>query len=751
MVSADIAASVLLAPCVAQTLHIVAQREVGYVGTLVRHERCEVRTYALTLVVHRGVVRNGVQVERPQRAVHAHLLQLNVGFVYCRHQLYAEVLHAYSLRRLGELSVVLHVCVEVAVEQELLIARRLHQSRYRLVFGSSCLAHRRLAELISHLLAPFSETLYHVRSVVGSYTLQAAEQRNLVGYLSAEIVHSAVACKLQSRSFKCVGYGWRHASWQVGKRHTLYCCTEQLKQSLGVCSAAARRCIVAEIAIRSTAQSGLCLRIDYSVSATCWWWVRTFSVVLHESYDRTYPSILCIVAAGPLKLGAHIAKALLCSTLGALHHLALHVACEVVAVEVLLVHHEHRYHIALLRCEREARVFYHRHEHETVCRWRCILHVLCGNESAVAQHYVEECALAAVDVGKNNCVGSIHLHYRHRHLRLVRQLGGDVVLVFYLCLLHSPVYSDCLVADSGKMLGCFARTHQHVLVVSVVAVCRNVQMVVAFVQIVERDAAVRARHILHHECAGVVVGESHAGVAHVRMLAVLVAVYGVLVANADAKVALLLAHHLHVEANQLAVALAAVDGDATFLVDIHVVVGSVELKHHRSTVASCQRRHCGRRSQTDEVGKRGRQRYGYLACLGYAGIGEHDRICAHLALGHGGVDAVGRHHEIRRMLACVVVGHYAERCALGCCNVERQAVPLLSFRERKRLDGVAYFGCSAARKLCVAAERNLILVVRFAGCCQTVLRQTAHVLHLDSAASHIAFVHLVLDVLGCGA
>ena len=235
------------------------------------------------------------------------------------------------------------------------------------------------------------------------------------------------------------------------------------------------------------------------------------------------------------------------------------------------------------------------------------------------------------------------------------------------------------------------------------------------------------------------------------MLTVLVAVYGVLVANADAKVALLLAHHLHVEANQLAVALAAVDGDATFLVDIHVVVGSVELKHHRSTVASCQRRHCGRRSQTDEVGKRGRQRYGYLACLGYAGIGEHDRICAHLALGHGGVDAVGRHHEIRRMLACVVVGHYAERCALGCCNVERQAVPLLSFRERKRLDGVAYFGCSAARKLCVAAERNLILVVRFAGCCQTVLRQTAHVLHLDSAASHIAFVHLVLDVLGCGA
>ena len=450
------------------------------------------------------------------------------------------------------------------------------------------------------------------------------------------------------------------------------------------------------------------------MSATCRW--GTFGVVLHESDDRTYPSVLCVVAAGPLELGAHIAEALLGSALYALHHLALHVACEVVAVEV-----------------------------------RCVLHVLCGNESAVAQHYVEECALAAIDVCKNDCIGSIHLHYRHRHLRLVRQLGGDVVLVFYLCLLHRPVYSDCLVADSGKMLGCFARTHQHVLVISVVAVCRNVQMVVAFVQTVERNAAVRARHILHHECTGVVVGESHAGVADVRMLAVLVAVYGVLVANADAKVALLLAHHLHVEANLLAVALAAVDGDATFLVDIHVVVGSVELKHHRSTVARCQRRHCGRRSQTDEVGKRGRQRYGYLACLGYAGIGEHDGICAHLALGHGGVDAVGRHHEIRRMLACVVVGHYAERCALGCCNVERQAVPLLSFRERKRLDGVAYLGCSAARKLCVAAERNLILFVRFAGCCQTVLRQTAHVLHLDSAASHIAFVHLVLDVFGCGA
>ena len=485
------------------------------------------------------------------------------------------------------------------------------------------------------------------------------------------------------------------------------------------------------------------------MSATCRW--GTFGVVLHESDDRTYPSVLCVVAAGPLELGAHIAEALLGSALYALHHLALHVACEVVAVEVLLVHHEHRYDVALLRCEREAGVFYHRHEHETVCRWRCVLHVLCGNESAVAQHYVEECALAAIDVCKNDCIGSIHLHYRHRHLRLVRQLGGDVVLVFYLCLLHRPVYSDCLVADSGKMLGCFARTHQHVLVISVVAVCRNVQMVVAFVQTVERNAAVRARHILHHECTGVVVGESHAGVADVRMLAVLVAVYGVLVANADAKVALLLAHHLHVEANLLAVALAAVDGDATFLVDIHVVVGSVELKHHRSTVARCQRRHCGRRSQTDEVGKRGRQRYGYLACLGYAGIGEHDGICAHLALGHGGVDAVGRHHEIRRMLACVVVGHYAERCALGCCNVERQAVPLLSFRERKRLDGVAYLGCSAARKLCVAAERNLILFVRFAGCCQTVLRQTAHVLHLDSAASHIAFVHLVLDVFGCGA
>ena len=431
--------------------------------------------------------------------------------------------------------------------------------------------------------------------------------------------------------------------------------------------------------------------------------------------------------------------------------MAFHVLCEVVAVEVLLVHHQHGYDVALLRCEREALIFHHRHEHEAVGRWRCVLHVLGGNESAVAQHYVEECALAAVDVGKDDSFWSVHLHNRHRHLRLVCKLGGYLIFVFHLGLFHRPVHLDGLVTDSGKMLGCLARTHQHVLVVSVVAVCCNVQVVVALGQVAERYAAVLARHILHHECAGVVVGEPHAGVADVRMLAVLVAVDGVLVANADAKVTLLLAHHLHVEADLLAVALAAVDGDATLLVDIHVVFVSVELKHHRSTVARCQRRHCGWRSQTDEVGKCCRQRHAYLARLCDAGVGEHDRICAHLALGHGGVDAVGRHHEVRRVLASVVVGHYAERCALGGCNVERETVPLLSFRERKRLYGVAYLGCAAARKLCVAAERNLILVVRFAGRFQFCLRQTAHVLHLDSAANHIAFVHLVFDILGCGA
>ena len=301
------------------------------------------------------------------------------------------------------------------------------------------------------------------------------------------------------------------------------------------------------------------------------------------------------------------------------------------------------------------------------------------------------------------------------------------------------------------MLGCLARTHQHVLVVSVVAVCCNVQVVIALGQVAERYAAVLARHILHHECAGVVVGEPHAGVADIRMLAVLVAVDGVLVANADAEVTLLLAHHLHVEANLLAVALAAVDGDAALLIDVHVILCSVELKHHRSTVARCQRRHCGRRSQTDEVGKCCRQRHAYLARLCDAGVGEHYRICAHLALGHGSVDAVGRHHEVRRVLASVVVGHYAERSSLGCADVERQAVPLLGLRERKRLDGVAYLGRSTASKFCVAAERNIILLVLFAGRFQVVLRQIAHILHLDSAANHIAFVHLVFDILGCGA
>ena len=353
--------------------------------------------------------------------------------------------------------------------------------------------------------------------------------------------------------------------------------------------------------MRATAQTGLC-GIAYRVAATCGWWVGTFGVVLHITDDRADPCELGVFAARPLKPGAHVAETFLGSAVGTSHHVAFHVLCEVVAVEVLFVHHEHGDDVALLRCEREALVFHHWHEHEAVGRRRCVLHVLCGNQAVVAQHHIEEGAFAALNLRKDQRLGSVHLHYRHRHLRLKRQFGGYLIFVVNLGLFHRPVHLDGLVTDGGQMFRCLARAHQHVLVVRVVAVGRHMEVVVALVEVVEGNAAIVARHVLHHQRSGVVVGEAHAGIAYVRMFAILVAVDGVLVAHTNAQVALLLAHHLHVEGHLLSVSFAAVDGDAALLNDVHVAVGCVELQHHGGAVACGQRWHGGWRSQTDEVG-----------------------------------------------------------------------------------------------------------------------------------------------------
>ena len=262
--------------------------------------------------------------------------------------------------------------------------------------------------------------------------------------------------------------------------------------------------------------------------------------------------------------------------------------CKLRVVEVFGMHHQHGYHVALFGSQGQSGVLYHRHEGKSVGGGRVVVDVLCGYESAVAQHHVHQRGGAGLYFLQDEHVGRGDVYHGHRHVGLKGHLGHHLVLVFHLGLLDIPVDGDGLIADGGEMGGHIAGAYQYVLAVGVVLLGGHIEMIISLVEMLEEHVAVVARHIAHHQRTGVVVGQLDGGSADIGALSVLVAVDGVFVLYTHLQTTLVFAHYLDIEEHLLAVSLLTVDGYAALLDDVDIEVGGIEPQHHRSAVAGGQ-------------------------------------------------------------------------------------------------------------------------------------------------------------------
>ena len=479
--------------------------------------------------------------------------------------------------------------------------------------------------------------------------------------------------------------------------------------------------------------------------------VLTVAVVAVSPLDGLLQiRVLASGAAGPLVVGAHLALAVLLRRRGASWHQSLHVGCKLRVVEVFGVHHQDGYHVALFGRQGQSGVLDHRHEGKPVGGGGIVVYILGGYESAVAQHHIHERGGAGLDVLQDEHVGRGDVYHGHRHVGLKGHLGHLLVRVFHLGLLDIPVDGDGLIADGGEMGGHVAGAYQHVLAVGVVLLGGHIEMIISLVEMLEEHVAVVARHIAHHQRAGVVVGESDGGSAHIGPLSVLVAVDGVFVLYTHLEAALVFAYHLDIEEDLLAVSLLAVDGYAALLDDVDIEVGGIEPQHHRGTVAGGHRRHGGRRGEADELGEALGQIHGYLARGCQSCIGDDERIEARLVLGHRGVDAVGLDHQRGRVLLGVVVGGHIEACALIGGDGEDQLVPVLGLGQRRGEQGIGNLGCTVARQYSHRAEADGVGSGIGTGHADIVQVEVGHVLQHDFAHKGLAHEELVGDIVGGG-
>ena len=424
--------------------------------------------------------------------------------------------------------------------------------------------------------------------------------------------------------------------------------------------------------------------------------------------------------------------------------------CVVAVCHILgSTYNAHGNDVALLCTDGEVLRFNERCQGKALVLRQVHIAVLSSNQAFVAQDDVEERGVAIVDVVEGNSVGDGQTHNWYGNLCLVCQRGNNLVFVLNFCFHNVPRNAHGLVGDGGKVRRCLAWAYHYVLTVTVVLLGSDVELINSLVKVFEEDTSgsVIRRIALNHRCTRIVVEHLDVRTLNVGLFAVLVAVDGILVLNLHTQGTLGLTHHLHIEIYGDAAAIFAVDGDVTFLEDVHSEVTRIEAQHHCGTVAVLHRGHVGRRNEAYKTIQSRRQRYADASRLALSAVGQRDGICAARALRNGRSDAVRICYEFRLVQSRVVVCLHRKHCSFVGVEDNSDAVPVLAAGHFHRREPVAHGVCGISRELRQRVHFEVVVLriarQRGSDIVQGLCGEVA-----DEEVSLIGFVleHFVLDI-----